>query len=86
MISLRFATAAALAAVLLAQGGCASRMPPDKAQRVRAIMASQMAAPRPAAPDAGAMDGVAAVAAHANYQQSFTSPTPQSDSPSFGKN
>lgn len=53
---------------------------------LRATMASQVVAPpvRPAAAPDGA-DGAAAVAAYANYQRSYVTPTSQSDSPTFGK-
>ena len=83
MISPRF-SAAVLALILVALGGCASRMPADNGQRVRAIMASQVAAPTPPAQGAGHTDGVAAVAAYANYQQSYATPVAQGDRPAFG--
>jgi len=40
--------------------------------------------PRPQAQPERGTDGAAAAAAYANYQQSFATPTPQSDSPTFG--
>ena len=83
MISPRFAAAAL--ACTLALGGCAARMPADSGARVRAIMASQVVAPQPARPGAGQTDAAAAVAAYANYQRSYVTPTPQADSPTFGK-
>ena len=74
-------------ALLLATlAGCAVDGPLARGTQVRAIMASQIVAPqagRNAAGDTGS-DGAAAVAAQANYQQSFVTPTPQSDSPTFG--
>jgi len=63
--------------------GCVAGTPSAGGQSVRAIMASQAIAPQPQRA-AGAIDGAAAAAAYANYQGSYVTPTPQSDSPTFG--
>jgi len=70
-------------ALLLTLSGCAYDGPLGSGERVRAIMASQVIAPQ-TRPETGS-DGAAAVAAQANYQRSFVTPTPQADSPTFGK-
>jgi len=49
---------------------------------VRAIVASQIIAPQPR-PET-AVDGAAAVAAYANYQQSYVTPQPHTDNAAFG--
>ena len=49
---------------------------------VRRVMAAQTVPPV-ARPDSPA-DGAAAVAAYGNYQRSFVTPVPQSDSAAFG--
>lgn len=69
-------------ALFAALSGCAASGPLGQGTQVRAIMASQIVAPQPHA-NTGS-DGVAAVAAQANYQRSYTTPTPQGDSPTFG--
>lgn len=84
MIHSRFC-AGLLALSLLALGGCASRMPAASGNSVRAIVASQIVAPQPPAPGAGRSDAAAAVAAYANYQQSYVTPVPQGERPAFGK-
>jgi len=70
---------------LLVLGGCASRTSAVTGNSVRAIVASQIVAPQPQAPGAGRGDAAAAVAAYANYQQSYVTPVPQGDRPAFGK-
>lgn len=65
-----------------ALSGCAFYGPLGHGTQMRAIMASQIVAPQPHA-NSGS-DGVAAVAAQANYQRSYVTPTPQGDSPTFG--
>lgn len=75
----RIATALALAATL---SGCAYEGPAASGASLRAIMASQVIPPQPHA-DKGA-DGAAAVAAYANYKQSYVAPTPQGDSAMVG--
>jgi len=72
----------AILLALAALGGCAASGPLGQGTQVRAIMASQIVAPQPHA-NTGS-DGAAAVAAQANYQRSYTTPTPQGDSPTFG--
>ena len=84
MIRFRF-SAGVLAVSLLALGGCASRTSAVTGSSVRAIIASQIVAPQPPAAGAGRSDAAAAVAAYANYQQSYVTPVPQGDSPAFGK-
>ena len=84
MIRLRF-SAGALALSLLVLAGCASRTSAVSGNSVRAIIASQIVAPQPPAAGAGRSDAAAAVAAYANYQQSYVTPVPQGDSPAFGK-
>ncbi|WP_305820897.1 hypothetical protein [Massilia brevitalea] len=75
---------AALAFATVLAGCAGSRTAATSGQTVRAAFASQVLHPRPQAqPERGA-DGAAAAAAYANYQQSFATPTPQSDSPTFG--
>jgi len=65
--------------------GCASgRTSATSGHTVRAAFASQVMHPRPQAQPERSTDGAAAAAAYANYQQSFATPTPQSDSPTFG--
>lgn len=74
--------AAALMAVVLAQG-CAVYAPAaDGPSIVRQVMAAQTLPPvqRPDTP----VDSAAAVAAYGNYQRSFVTPVPQSDSAAFG--
>ena len=72
--------------LLACLGGCQTPFPNEHQHAygagVRATMASQMLAPQ-AHPQQGE-DGAAAAAAYANYQRSYVTPTPQSDSPSFG--
>jgi hypothetical protein len=84
MIQSRF-SAAMLALTLLALGGCASRTSTVTGNSVRAIVASQIVTPQPPAAGAGRGDAATAVAAYANYQQSYVTPVPQGDSPAFGK-
>lgn len=72
--------------VLACLGGCQSPFPNEHPATygagVRATMASQVVAPKASAHQGE--DGAAAAAAYANYQRSYVTPTPQSDSPSFG--
>jgi len=75
-----FASALATSAAL---GGCVAPTPSAGGNSVRAIMASQVVPPQ-ARPATGS-DAAAAVAAYANYQQSYVTPVPQGDSPAFGK-
>ena len=72
----------ATALALLALGGCVTEPSTANGHSVRAIMASQVLPPQPKT-DAG-MDAVAAVAAQASYQRSYTTPTSQSDRAAFG--
>lgn len=79
---MKFTSFLLLAAAL---AGCQAPYPNDRGPYgagVRATLASQIIPPQPR-PDAG-HDAAAAVAAYANYQRSYVTPTPQSDSPSFG--
>lgn len=74
--------------LLAALAGCQSPFPNTAGtygNRVRATLASQVVAP-PARADqgTGATDGAAAAAAYANYQHSYATPVPQTDSPTFG--
>ncbi len=72
-------------ALLAILAGCASgRTSATSGQTVRAAFASQVMHPQPQAQPERSTDGAAAAAAYANYQQSFATPTPQSDSPTFG--
>lgn len=65
--------------------GCASgRTSATSGTTVRAAFASQVLHPRPQAQSERGTDGAAAAAAYTNYQQSFATPTAQSDSPTFG--
>ena len=79
----RTTTFASTFAVCAALAGCIATTPSAGGQSVRAIMASQAMPPQPR-PVTG-NDGAAAVAAYANYQQSYVTPVPQGDSPAFGK-
>lgn len=69
---------------LLCSTGCATRAPAATGATVRHILASQIVPPAPRGPEVG-VDGVAAVAAQANYQRSYVTPTSQSDSSPFSK-
>ena len=81
MNPIRCMTVAAMLAML---GGCAAEGPAADGASVRALMASQRLAPQhPAAQPHGA-DGAAAVAAYANYKQSYVAPQPQGDTPMVG--
>lgn len=63
--------------------GCALYAPVREEQSVvRQVLSAQVIPPvrRPVA----GTDGAAAVAAYANYQRSFVTPTPASDSATFG--
>jgi hypothetical protein len=88
MNSIRTAGASlALLAALAALSGCATEGPTATGASVRALMASQVIPPQPrAAGQAGtqASDGASAVAAYANYKQSYVVPQPQGDSPLVG--
>jgi len=71
--------------ILLALAGlaaCTTDGPLAGGTHVRAIMASQIVAPQPHAPSGS--DAAAAVAAQANYQRSYVTPTAQTDTLSFG--
>jgi len=70
----------ASAAVCLA--ACAPATRTTSGATMRAIVASQIIPPRPH-PESGA-DGQAAVAAYANYQQSYVTPAGHADSAAFG--
>jgi len=73
------------AAIWLSVGmqGCAVYAPAnDHGTGVRQVMAAQII-PAARRPDSAA-DGAAAVAAYGNYQRSFITPVPQSDSAAFG--
>ncbi|MCC2960756.1 hypothetical protein LK540_09995 [Massilia sp. IC2-278] len=75
---------AALAFVAILAGCAGGRTSATSGTTVRAAFASQVLHPRPQAQPERGTDGAAAAAAYANYQQSFATPTPQSDSPTFG--
>lgn len=81
MNPIRCMTVAAMLAVL---GGCAAEGPAADGASVRALMASQRIAPQPSAQRAQGADGAAAVAAYANYKQSYVAPQPQGDTPMVG--
>ena len=76
----------AMLTLMTSLAGCQSPFPNEHPKAygagVRALLASQIVTP-PARAQQGE-DGAAAVAAYANYQHSYVTPTPQSDSPSFG--
>lgn len=75
----------ALAALLVTcvLPGCAVYAPANAdAATVRAILAAQTVPPQ-ARPERGS-DGAAGVAAYTNYQHSYVTPTPHSDSAAFG--
>lgn len=65
--------------------GCASDTGAANGRSVRAIMASQIVAPQPRSAASASSDSAAAVAAYANYQQSYVTPVPASDTPAIGK-
>jgi hypothetical protein len=79
----RLTLLASVLAVSAALAGCIAPTPAAGGSSVRAIMASQ-AVPPQVRPVTGS-DAAAAVAAYANYQQSYVTPVPQGDSPAFGK-
>jgi len=73
----------AVMALLTALAGCASDGPTADGASVRAAMAGQVIPPQPRTGPQGS-DGVSAVAAYANYKQSYVVPLPQGDSPLVG--
>ena len=74
--------AAVTVACLATLSACATRHPAGTGATVRAVMAAQMlpATPQPAR----GTDAEAAMAGYANYQRSYVTPTPQSDSVMIG--
>jgi len=81
MNTIRFLGAAAL---ILTLAGCAAEGPAADGASVRAMLASQVIAPQPRASGKQGSDGAAAVAAYANYKQSYVVPQPQGDSTLVG--
>ena len=80
-------TAGTVLALLAALSGCATEGPTATGASVRALMASQVIPPQPRLPgQAGEQgsDGASAVAAYANFKQSYVIPQPQGDSPLVG--
>ena len=80
----RISSIAALTLLAILAGCASGRTSATSGHTVRAAFASQVMHPRPQAQPERSTDGAAAAAAYANYQQSFATPTPQSDSPTFG--
>ena len=62
--------------------GCAPATLTGSGATTRTLLASQVLPPQPHAETGH--DGTAAVAALANYQRSYATPTAQADSPTFG--
>ncbi|HEX8605880.1 MAG TPA: hypothetical protein VF774_24775 [Pseudoduganella sp.] len=80
MTHIRYAALVILAATGMT--GCASQERSGTGTSVRAIMASQMLPPQPAT-NTGT-EASTAVAGYANYQRSYVTPTPQTDSAMIG--
>jgi len=81
MITIR--TTIGLLALATLFSGCATDGPTADGASVRAAMAGQVIPPQPRTGPQGS-DGVSAVAAYANYKQSYVVPLPQGDSPLVG--
>lgn len=79
MIARSFLIALALCSLV----ACAPASRATSGATVRAIVASQIIPPQPR-PETAA-DGAAAVAAYANYQQSYVTPQPHADNAAFGR-